>query len=191
MAESRPSEDRDSKVEALKDSEEPRRLRISSFIEICRPAEGDPAIARATRGETVAVLRLEQARARKHLKKIIGVVKKEEFVSNFPSVNFGIPKFIGLLRYYRRSYEGYSNIAKPKTSSLKRRSSLSGVTNKKQSVPDIEAEVEFGRCVDAKGKRLFPNASRQLKIQEKNYTTTLSELGAVWFRSEMIWSTNL
>ncbi|GJT13817.1 putative reverse transcriptase domain-containing protein [Tanacetum coccineum] len=58
-----------------------------------------------------------------HLKLILKFLKKEELYANFSKCEFWIPKvqFLGLVGYYRRFIEGFSNIAKSMTKLTQKR----------------------------------------------------------------------
>ncbi|GKF39070.1 putative reverse transcriptase domain-containing protein, partial [Tanacetum coccineum] len=111
-----------------------------------------------------------------YLKLILELLKKEELYAKFSKCEFWIPKvqFLGhvidckgLAGYYRRFIEGFSKIA---PSSLRRRLSLSRVTNKKQRSNCVV-------LVSMQRDKVIAYASRQLKIHEKNYTTHDLEFG--------------
>ncbi|GKD77402.1 putative reverse transcriptase domain-containing protein [Tanacetum coccineum] len=104
---------------------------------------------------------------------------KIEVVKNWktPRTPTKVRLFLGLAGYYRRFIENFSKIAK----------SLTILTQK--TLPDGPEDfvvyydasgIGLGRVLMRRGK-VIAYASRQLKIQEKNYTTHDLELGAVMF----------
>nr|GEU91402.1 putative reverse transcriptase domain-containing protein [Tanacetum cinerariifolium] len=105
-----------------------------------------------------------------HLKLILELLKKEKLLGNFQSVNSG---------YKRRFIVSFSKIAKSLT--------LLTQKNKKFELGD-EQENAFQTLKDMLCDApimALPEASRQLKIHEKNYTTHDLELGAVVFALKM------
>ncbi|GJV71636.1 hypothetical protein Tco_1491631 [Tanacetum coccineum] len=111
-----------------------------------------------------------------------------------PKTPTEIRQFLGLAGYYRRFIEGFSKIAKPMTKLTQKKVKFEwGQT--RSSVPVIEAEVVYAPiCLYPKGSEIYritamlskkvwalwlmqrekviSYASRQLKIHEKNYTTS-------------------
>ncbi|GJT71851.1 putative reverse transcriptase domain-containing protein [Tanacetum coccineum] len=126
-----------------------------------------------------------------HLKAILELLKKEQLYAKFSKCEFWIPKvqFLGhdidsrgLAGYYRRFIEGFSKIAK----------SMMKLTQKGINAPILalpEGSEDFVVYCDTSHKALgavlmqrekvIAYASRQLKVQEKNYTTHDLELGSV------------
>ncbi|GJX95610.1 putative reverse transcriptase domain-containing protein [Tanacetum coccineum] len=121
-----------------------------------------------------------------------------------PKIPMEIRQFLGLVRYYRRFIEGFSNIAKPMTKLTQKK--VKFVWGNKQeatfqllkqnlcSAPILalpEGSEYFIVYCDASIKglgdvlmqreKVIDYALRQLKIHEKNYTTHDLELGAVVF----------
>ncbi|GJV66334.1 putative reverse transcriptase domain-containing protein [Tanacetum coccineum] len=115
-----------------------------------------------------------------------------------------IRQFLGLAGYYRRFIEGFSKIAKPMTKltqkkvkfdwSDKAETAFQLIKHKLCSAPILalpEGNEDFIAYCDASIKglgavlmqreKVIDYASRQLKLQEKNYTTHDLELGAVVF----------
>nr|GEX45696.1 putative reverse transcriptase domain, ribonuclease H-like domain, aspartic peptidase domain protein [Tanacetum cinerariifolium] len=113
-----------------------------------------------------------------------------------------IHKFLGLAGYYRRFIEGFSKIAKPMTKLTqkkvkfewgdKQEATFQLLKQKLCSAPILalpEGSEDFIVHCDASNKglgavlmqreKVISYASRQLKIQEKNYETHDLELGAV------------
>nr|GEY25612.1 putative reverse transcriptase domain-containing protein [Tanacetum cinerariifolium] len=80
-----------------------------------------------------------------------------------PKTQTEIRQFLGLIGYYQRYIEGFSKIAKPMT---------------KLTQKSVKFDWGLGVVLMQK-ERVIAYASRQLKIQEKNYTTHDLELGAV------------
>nr|GEU45973.1 hypothetical protein [Tanacetum cinerariifolium] len=142
-----------------------------------------------------------------HLKVIQELLKKEEFYAKFSKCEFWIPKvqflghvidsqgihvdpakiesikdwalpktpmeirqFLGLAGYYRRFIKGFSKIAK----------SMTKLTQKGVKFDWSDKEEGLGAILMQREK-VIAYASRQLKIQEKNYTTHDLELGSVVF----------
>ncbi|GJT51127.1 putative reverse transcriptase domain-containing protein [Tanacetum coccineum] len=148
-----------------------------------------------------------------HLKLILELLKKEELYAKFSKCEFWIPKvrFLGhmidskgLVGYYWRFIEGFSNIAKPMTKLTqkkvkfvwgdKQEATFQLLKQKLCSAPILalpEGSKYFIAYCDASKKglgavlmqreKVIAYASRQLKIHEKNYTTHDLELGAVVF----------
>ncbi|GKA79365.1 putative reverse transcriptase domain-containing protein [Tanacetum coccineum] len=92
---------------------------------------------------------------------------KIEAVKNWasPTTPSKIRQFLGLAGYYKRFIKGFSKIAKPMTE----------LTQKKQKFNWGLGAVLMQRM------KVIAYASRQLKVNEKNYTTHDLELGAVVF----------
>ncbi|GKC70606.1 putative reverse transcriptase domain-containing protein, partial [Tanacetum coccineum] len=119
-----------------------------------------------------------------------------------------ICQFLGLAGYYRRFIEGFSKIAKPMTK-LTQKSMKFDWTEKEEAAFQLlkkklcsasilalpEGSENFVVCCDASHKglgavlmqkeKVIANASRQLKIHEKNYTTHELKLGAMVFALKM------
>ncbi|GJR65687.1 putative reverse transcriptase domain-containing protein [Tanacetum coccineum] len=97
-----------------------------------------------------------------------------------PKSPTGDPSVLGLAGpYARRFIEGFSKIAKSMTKLTQKRSSLIGVTNKKQLYSQ-PTELKCARVL-MQNEKVITYASHLLKIHEKNYTTHDLELGAVLF----------
>ncbi|GKE21735.1 putative reverse transcriptase domain-containing protein [Tanacetum coccineum] len=145
-----------------------------------------------------------------HLKLILELLKKEQLYAKFSKCEFWIPKvqFLGHVidsqGYYRRFIEGFSKIAKPMTKltqkkikfewSEKAEAAFQLIKQKLCSAPILalpEGNEDFIAYCDASIKglgavlmqreKVIAYASRQLKINEENYTTHDLELGAVVF----------
>ncbi|GKB32712.1 putative reverse transcriptase domain-containing protein [Tanacetum coccineum] len=151
-----------------------------------------------------------------HLKLILELLKKEELYAKFSKCEFWIPKvrflghmidrgvrqFLGLVGYYWRFIEGFSNIAKPMTKLTqkkvkfvwgdKQEATFQLLKQKLCSAPILalpEGSKYFIAYCNASKKglgavlmqreKVIAYASCQLKIHEKNYTTHDLELGAV------------
>ncbi|GJV28053.1 putative reverse transcriptase domain-containing protein, partial [Tanacetum coccineum] len=115
-----------------------------------------------------------------------------------------IRQFLGLAGYYRRFIEGFSKIAKPMTKLTQKKikfdwsdkveAAFQLIKHKLCSAPILalpEGNEDFIAYCDASIKglgavlmqreKVIAYASRQLKLQDKNYTTHDLELGAVVF----------
>ncbi|GJV00283.1 putative reverse transcriptase domain-containing protein [Tanacetum coccineum] len=99
-----------------------------------------------------------------------------------PKTPTEIRQFLGLAGYYRRFIEGFSKIAKPMTKLTQKKVKFEWGDKQEAAFQLLKQKLCKGLVlVDAKEKRYFLYASRQLKIHEKNYTTHDLELGAVVF----------
>ncbi|GJV48863.1 putative reverse transcriptase domain-containing protein [Tanacetum coccineum] len=109
-----------------------------------------------------------------------------------------IRQFLGLVGYYRRFIEGFSKIAKPMTKLTQKKVKFEWGDKQEATFPMLKVEVmqctnwpnegseRFYHYCDASKKglgvvlmqreKVIAYASRQLKIHEKNYTTSLFEL---------------
>nr|GEZ68389.1 retrotransposon protein, putative, Ty3-gypsy subclass [Tanacetum cinerariifolium] len=141
-----------------------------------------------------------------HLKLILELLKKEKLYDKFSKCEFWIPRvqFLGLTSYYQRFIEGFSKIAKPMTKLTqkkvmfdwgdKQEAAFQLLKQKLCSAPILalpKGAKDFIAYCDASHKglgdvlmqreKVISYASRQLKIDEKNYTTHDLELGAVVF----------
>nr|GFA62871.1 putative reverse transcriptase domain-containing protein [Tanacetum cinerariifolium] len=143
------------------------------------------------------------------LRQILELLKEEELYARFSKCEFWIPKvqflghmidsqdihvdpakiesvkdwaspkspteihqFLGLAGYYRRFIEGFSKLAKPMTK----------LTQKNEDfIVYCDASNKGLGAVLIQREKVISYASRQLKIQEKNYATHDLELGAVVF----------
>ncbi|GJV72129.1 putative reverse transcriptase domain-containing protein [Tanacetum coccineum] len=90
-----------------------------------------------------------------------------------PKTSTEIRQFLGLVRYYRRFIEGFSKIAKAKTSLLRKRCGRFYVY--------CETSIKGLGVVLMQREKVIGYASCPLTIHEKNYTTHGLELGAVVF----------
>nr|GFC16575.1 putative reverse transcriptase domain-containing protein [Tanacetum cinerariifolium] len=146
-----------------------------------------------------------------HLKAILELLKKEKLYAKFSKCDLWIPKvqFLGhvidrLAGYYRRFIEGFSKIAKPMTKLTQKKVKFEWgdkqeavfqlLKQKLCSAPILalpEGSEDFIVYYDASNKglgavlmqreKVISYASRQLKINKKNYTTHDLELRAVVF----------
>ncbi|GJS13007.1 putative nucleotidyltransferase, ribonuclease H [Tanacetum coccineum] len=102
-----------------------------------------------------------------HLKAILEFLKKEESYAKFYNC---------LASYYRRFIKGFLKIAKPMTELAQKKVAFKWGDKQEAAFQTLKNKIGCG--IDAKREG---NASRQLKIHEKNYTTHDLELGAVVF----------
>nr|GFA63129.1 putative reverse transcriptase domain-containing protein [Tanacetum cinerariifolium] len=145
-----------------------------------------------------------------HLKLILKLLKKEQLYAKLSKCEFWIPKvqflghvidsqgihvdpakiesikdwaspktateicqFLGLVGYYRRFIEGFSKIASAPILALPEGS--------EDFVVYCDASIKGLGMVLMQREKVIAYGSRQLKVQEKNYTTHDLELGAVVF----------
>ncbi|GKF09620.1 putative reverse transcriptase domain-containing protein [Tanacetum coccineum] len=145
------------------------------------------------------------------LKAILELLKKDELYAKFSKCEFWhsktpmkIRQFLGLVGYYRRFIEGFSNIAKPMTKLTqqkvtfvwgnKQEATFQLLKQKLCSAPILalpegsegfivycDASIKGLGAVLIQREKVISYASCQLKIHEKNYTIHDLELRAVVF----------
>nr|GEU39235.1 putative reverse transcriptase domain-containing protein [Tanacetum cinerariifolium] len=144
-----------------------------------------------------------------HLKLILELLKKDELYAKFLKCEFWIPRtptencqFLGLIGYYQSFIKGFSKIAKPITKLTQKSVHVEWGDEEEVAFQLLKQKLcsalilalpewieNFIVYCDASykglGVVLMPNdkviayVSRQLKINEKNYTTHDLELGAI------------
>ncbi|GJS22264.1 putative reverse transcriptase domain-containing protein [Tanacetum coccineum] len=148
-----------------------------------------PGYAIRTNKRTCVIISKDEKEHEEHLKAILELLKKEKFrgihvnpakiesIKDWasPKTPTEIRQFLGLVGYYRRFIEGFSKIAK----------SMTKLTQKGIKFDWGEKEENAFQLIKQKWLVLMQersellNASRQLKVHEKNYTTHDLELGSV------------
>nr|GFA84702.1 hypothetical protein [Tanacetum cinerariifolium] len=125
-----------------------------------------------------------------YLKAILELLKKEEFQgihvdsAKIESVKkWASPKsptktrqFLGLAGYYRRFIEGFSKVAKPMTKLTQKKVEFKWGDKQEVAFQLLKQKL---CAVLMQNEKVNSYASRQLKINEKNYTTHNLELRAV------------
>nr|GEX02708.1 putative reverse transcriptase domain-containing protein [Tanacetum cinerariifolium] len=89
-----------------------------------------------------------------------------------------IHQFLGLMGYYRRFIEGFSKVAKPVTKLTQKKVEFEWGDKQETAFQLVKKKL---CAVLMQREKVISYASRQLKIQEKNYTTHDLELRAVVF----------
>ncbi|GJV32124.1 putative reverse transcriptase domain-containing protein [Tanacetum coccineum] len=127
-----------------------------------------------------------------HLRLMLDLLRKEKLYAKLsnkieevkswkaPTTPSEVRSFMGLAGYYRRFVENFSKIAKPLTllTQKNQKYEWDGVKDFMVYCDALNQEL---RCVFMQRDKVIVYASRQLKINEKNYTTHDLELGAVVF----------
>nr|GFA26332.1 putative reverse transcriptase domain-containing protein [Tanacetum cinerariifolium] len=133
-----------------------------------------------------------------HLKVILELLKKEklgihvdpakiESIKDWASLKTPIEiyQFLGLAGYYRRFIKGFSKIAKSMTKKLCSAPILALPEGSEDFMVYCDASYKDLSDVLMQREKVIAYASRQLKIQEKNYTTHDLELGSVVFAQKI------
>nr|GEV48033.1 putative reverse transcriptase domain-containing protein [Tanacetum cinerariifolium] len=114
-----------------------------------------------------------------HLKAILELLKKKELYANFPSVNFGFPKYSSSVKFeWDDKQEAAFQLLKQKLCSAPL---LALPEGSEGFIIYCDASNKGLGAVLMQREKVISYASRQLKIHEKNYTTHDLELGAVVF----------
>ncbi|GJZ72380.1 reverse transcriptase domain-containing protein [Tanacetum coccineum] len=93
-----------------------------------------------------------------------------------PTTPSEVRSFLGLAGYYRRFIKNFSKISKPLTLLTQKNQKYEWVED---FVVYCDASIQGLGCVLMQRDKVIANASRQLKIHKKNYTTHDLELGAM------------
>ncbi|GJX48913.1 putative reverse transcriptase domain-containing protein [Tanacetum coccineum] len=107
-----------------------------------------------------------------HLKLILEFLKKEELYAKFSKCEFDSPRFI----------EGFLKVAKPMTKLTQKKVTFEWGDKQEESEKFIfycDASHKGLGAVLMQNEKVIAYASRQLKIQKKNYTTHDLELGTL------------
>ncbi|GJT26765.1 putative reverse transcriptase domain-containing protein [Tanacetum coccineum] len=107
-----------------------------------------------------------------HLKEILALLKKEKLYAKFSKCEFWIPQ--GHAGYYQIFIEGFSKIVKSMTKLT--RKGVKFDWGSEDFIVYCDASIKGLGAVLMQREKVIAYASRQLKIQEKNYTTHDLEL---------------
>ncbi|GJS28338.1 putative reverse transcriptase domain-containing protein [Tanacetum coccineum] len=136
--------------------------------------------------DNILIYSRDEKEHEEHLKTILELLKKEELpkieaVKNWssPTTLSEIRQFLGFAGYYRRFIEGFSKIAKPMMELTQKDRKFDWGSD--DFVVYCDASIKGLGTILMQRMKVITYASRQLKIDEKNYTTLDLELGAVVF----------